>query len=185
MMLLGFVVLFAPFAVAGEAWANCFPSGVRNPLAAGRPSFAAGAAAAAAAAADDDRGPATSPVGLWKMRYLIGTGPDLFDESFQQFHAGGTETMLSNILPPSLGNVCLGIWKQTGARTFKITHRGWNWNPDGTLAGTFLLSGTMRLDRRGDSFSGTWVSDSLDTAGNVIPELHFEGIARAARVEFD
>ena len=122
---------------------------------------------------------------MWKVRYVIGDGPDLFDEAFQQFHAGGTETMLSNILPPALGNVCLGVWKQIGPRTFKLTHRGWNWNTDGTLFGTFLLDVTLRLDRNAENYTATWVSDSLDLDGIVIPELHFEGTARAQRIAVD
>ena len=137
-------------ALAGDAQASCFTTGGKNPLSSGKTQFTA---AAAAAAFDDDSGSA-SIVGMWNTEYLVGNGPDLFDESFQQFHSDGTEMMLSRGLPPVLGNVCVGVWKQAG-REVKLKHMAWNWNADGSFAGTFIMEVTLTVNRHGTRFTGT------------------------------
>jgi hypothetical protein len=142
------------------------------------------AAAAAAAFNDDDSSDRPAIVGLWKAEYLIGSGPDLFDESFQQFHSDGTEMMLSRGLPPVLGNVCVGVWKQAG-RTIKLKHTAWNWNPDNSWAGTFIMEVTLTVNRRGTRFSGTFVADNFDTLGDPVPGGHVEGVVRASRISAD
>ena len=107
-----------------------------------------------------------------------------YDQSFQQFHSDGTEIMVSNGLPPALGNVCVGVWKQDDGAV-KLRHMTWNWDSNGNLTGTFVMVVTLRVDRRGNSFRGTWSADSYDLSNNVIPELHAEGIVRATRVPVD
>jgi hypothetical protein len=122
--------------------------------------------------------------GMWLTEFLLGQGPERFDQGFQLFHAGGTETMLSNGLPPSLGNVCLGVWDQAGRR-IRLRHVAWNWDAEGRLTGTFIMLATFRLDARGHRFEGTWTADSYDLSNNVIPELHAEGVVRGTRVPVD
>jgi hypothetical protein len=90
--------------------------------------------------------------------------------------------MLSNGLPPALGNVCLGVWKQTGPRTSKLKHMAWNWTEDGKLAGTFVMLVELRVDRRGTSYVGSWKADSYDLSNEVIPDLHAEGVVRGTRI---
>src|SRR5262245_54908000 len=51
----------------------------------------------------------TSIVGLWNSTFLIGSGPDVFDQGFQQWHRDNTEMMVDNAVSPSLGNVCFGV----------------------------------------------------------------------------
>lgn len=104
---------------------------------------------------------------------------------FQQYHQGGTETSLSNGLPPVLGNVCLGIWKATGPRTVAVKHVAWNWNADGTLAGTFELHFDVAIDPEGVSLEGSWSAKNYDREGNHLPELDAEGIVRGARITID
>jgi hypothetical protein len=126
----------------------------------------------------------SSIVGLWHTTFLFEGG--VWDEAFEQWHSDGTETALDNAVPPLLGNVCLGIYKQSGPRTYKLRHLAWNWDPSGApLAGTFLLLMTVTVDPHGDTFTGTWVSDSFDTFGNKIDELHFEGTVSAERITVD
>ena len=166
---------------AGEAEAACF-TGVKgqplvNPLQL--------AARTGVTAADNQDQNDASIVGLWNTQFLLGDGPDLFDESFQQFQSGGTEMMLSRGLPPVLGNVCVGVWKQTGPRTFKLKHTAWNWNLDGSFVGIFVMEATLKLDRRGASYTGTWSADNLTPSGEPIPGEHFEGIVRGTRITVD
>ncbi len=170
------IVFFSMFA--GEAQASCFGKG-RGLVVKALPYSAS---TVTRAADDDPNEGAATLVGLWRSEYLIGKGPDLFDEAFQQFHSDGTEMMLSRGLPPVLGNVCVGIWKQTGPRTFKLKHTAWNWTVDGAWTGTFVMEATITLSRSGARFSGTWSADNFDTLGAPIPGQHFEGVARGTRI---
>ena len=123
-----------------------------------------------------------SIVGLWDVTFLVGNGPDIYDQGFQQWHLGGTETMVDNAVSPAFGNVCVGVWKQVGARTYKLKHVTFNWDAQGKPAGTFTLLMTVRIDRHGNAYTGTYEADSFDLSGNVIPELHVEGSVRAQRI---
>lgn len=163
---------------AAEAGAACF-TGMKGQALSNPFQLAARTAAAAADSQDQDD---DSIVGLWNTQFLLGDGPDLFDDSFQQFHSGGTEMMLSRGLPPVLGNVCVGVWKQTAPRTFKLKHTAWNWNLDGTFVGIFVMEATLKLDRRGASYTGTWSADNLTPSGEPIPGEHFEGVVRGIRI---
>jgi hypothetical protein len=123
-------------------------------------------------------------VGLWHTILYFGNGPEIFDESFEQWHSDGTELNLDNAVPPALGNVCMGVWKQVG-KTIKLRHVAWNFNANGTLAGTFLLTMTVSVGPGNRTFTGTYVTDSFDLNGTVIPSLHAEGAVRAQRITVD
>jgi len=136
----------------------------------------------AGAAATDDPGDSNAIVGLWQVTFLLGDGPTIYDQGFELFHADGTELNVDNGVPPSFGNVCVGVWKPVGPRTVKLRHVTWNWDENGKLAGTFLLLMTVTVDRRGNAYAGSYVSDSFDLQGKVIPELHAEGVVKATRI---
>jgi len=168
--------------VASHAEATCITgAGVARPASTPkallRQDFAA--AATGSSAASDG-----SIVGLWLTTFYLGDGPTVWDQAYEVWHSDGTEEALDNAVPPSFGNVCFGVWKQEG-RTVKLRHFAWNWNPDGTLAGTFVLWLTTTVDARGQTFSGTFVTDSYDLDGTVIPQLHAEGIVRSKRLTAD
>jgi hypothetical protein len=122
-----------------------------------------------------------SIVGFWNVTFLLGDGPAVYDQGFQQWHVDNTELMVDNAVPPSLGNVCVGVWKQVGARTYKLKHMTFNWDTDGRPTGTFVLTLTATLDRRGNVYTGRYEADSFDLEGKVIPELHAEGAVRGTR----
>jgi hypothetical protein len=50
-------------------------------------------------------------IGLWDIKFY--SGGQLVDEGFDAWHGDGTET-LNDTPPPVTGNVCLGVWAQTG-----------------------------------------------------------------------
>jgi hypothetical protein len=160
-----------------NADASCFSRPQKNVLARGVP-FAQPGAVTAAGEDQENRG---SVVGLWRTLFLLGNGPDKYDEAFQQFHQDGLENMLSNGLPPALGNVCVGVWKRS-SRTIKVRHMAWNWDAEGHFAGTFVITMTLTLGARGTSFRGTWVADSYDVEGDIIAELHAEGVTHGTRI---
>lgn len=183
-----FGVIVAAFtlsmAFATEARAACFGDGLKSRLNgpgaqferlnAGRP------AGEPASDAHFD-----SIVGLWRVAFLVGDGPDVAYEGFQQWHAGGTEAMVDNGVPPAFGNVCVGVWKQTGPRTYRLRHVTFNWDENGKSTGTFQVLITVRVDRKGHAYAGTYVADSFDLDGNVIPELHAEGRLRGVRISVE
>ena len=171
-------------AFAAEARAACFATPVKQPPNA--PALRSASPAAVQLPFDDGDSSDVrhSIVGMWSAEFLIGDGPARFDQSFQQFHSDGTEIMVSNGLPPALGNVCVGVWKVDG-RTVKLRHMTWNWDASGNLTGTFVMVVTLSVDRRGNSFRGTWSADSYDLSNNLIPELHADGVVRATRVTVD
>ena len=69
----------------------------------------------------------SSIVGLWHTTFV--SGGLVWDEAFEQWHSDGTELAIDNAVPPLLGNVCVGVYKQSGPRTFKLRHVTWNWDP--------------------------------------------------------
>ena len=167
---------------ASEAKAACVSKDA-NPgpsVAAPKARFTAPAAATTSGGASAESH--NSIVGLWNVTFLLGNGPDVYDQGFQHWHADGTELMVDNAVSPAFGNVCIGVWKQTGARSFKLKHMTFNWDAQGRVAGTFILEMTVRLDRRGNAYEGMYVADSYDLSGSVIPELHAEGVVRGSRI---
>lgn len=176
------VVGWALAAFASHAEAACFE--------ASRPQGRAYAAAPLAMRShtQSTAGPSAainSIVGLWRVDFLLGNGPDIYDQMFQQYHEGGTETSLSNGLPPVLGNVCLGIWKATGPRTIAVKHVAWNWTADGILAGTFELDVDVTIEPDGRTFAGSWSAKNFDREGHHLPDLDAAGIVRGARIAID
>ena len=165
---------------AADARANCFTTPPQVRIAPPRLQAQQKAAAQASDGAKD----AKDIVGFWLAEFRL-PGGQLWDQGFELYHADGTEVTVDNAVPPSLGNVCVGVWKSTGHRTIKLRHMAWNWNPDGTVAGTFLLLVNATLSKDGNVYEGTFVSDSFDTGGVVIPALHAEGTVRGTRIDVD
>ena len=132
-----------------------------------------------------------SLVGMWHTKLLLGgsNGP-VYDEALEHYHADGTHMLISNGLPPALGNICIGIYKRIGLRTYKLRHMTWNWSPEmndawgvqGTPAGRFELNMTLRLDESGNSYRGTWTVKNFDVDGNHVPGLDAEGVVSGTRI---
>lgn len=178
------VALLLTLTPASEA--ACTSSGHRSQ---GLPSvnalFAVPAVAAAAeSAAVQAQGVGGSIVGLWHTTFYLGDGPTVWDEAYELWHSDGTEVAIDNAVPPVLGNVCIGVWHQDGG-IIKLRHVTWNWNLDGSKAGRFLLLATVSVGSKGNVFSGHFVTDSYDLDGNVIPELHAEGVVQGLRMTPD
>ncbi len=126
-----------------------------------------------------------SIVGMWDLTFFVGSTPEVWDQAFQQFYADGNEMTNDIAVSPSLGNICFGVWKQTGKQTYQLKHYGWNFDEHGNFAGKFVLTATMKVDPSGNSYAGTYVADSLDLAGHIIPELHGAGALKATRIKPD
>ena len=116
-------------------------------------------------------------VGLWHVSYTAGGQP--FFESFDLWHSDGTELENAN-LPPVTGNVCVGVWKQTGPRTVQLHHVGWNFDVNGNSTGTFTLTETNTVAHNGQTYEGTFDYKVYDVNGNLILEV--TGTQSATRI---
>lgn len=142
---------------------------------------------------DDDAN--RSIVGLWHVIYTTGSGDSsmTFNDTFDTWHSDGTE-FESAFLAPVGGDVCVGVWKQTGVRTVKLHHVGWlfspfdaNGNPTNlkaTATNYFTLDEMVTVAPNGTSYSGNftftiWNLDGSPT-GVVVP-----GTIAATRITVD
>ena len=144
-----------------------------------------------------------SIVGLWQTEMLLTVVPGtsvLFDFGMQAWHSDNTEFLFSGGQDPATGDVCQGVWTQTGRYTYTLDHVAFGWagwqGPDGkplTIAPTTTaelksfpfpvnpMAGdafsrvhihfTITLDSHGNSFKGTWTAKQYwETTANPFNE---------------
>ncbi len=161
--------------VVTPAFAKCFQDL--------RPSLATPASSRAvipsldAIAASSAPAASASIVGLWKATFI--SGGQVVDVGFDVWHSDGTE-ILNDYTNPIEGNVCLGVWKQTGPRTYKLKHPAWLFDGTGALLGTAMIHATVTLSADGNSYAGSYTYDIYDTSGAFVEE--FPGELKATRI---
>ena len=107
--------------------------------------------------------PYDSIVGLWQTAYTQTNG-DPFGQSFKQWHSDGTE--FENVDHSAVvGNICFGVWKQLGNRTFRLHHMGWTFDTSGNPTGTFTIDETDVVASNGMSYTGSFVFKTYKTNG--------------------
>jgi hypothetical protein len=119
-----------------------------------------------------------SIVGLWNTTFS--SGGEVVDMAFDVWHSDGTE-ILNDYTNPIEGNVCLGVWEQTGPRTYKLKHPSWSFDQNGNLQGTVWISESVALSPDGNSYSGFYKYDIYDTSNNFLEEL--TGQIKATRIK--
>jgi hypothetical protein len=119
-----------------------------------------------------------SIVGLWNVSFL--SGGAVVDVAFDAWHSDGTE-ILNDYTNPIEGNVCLGVWEQTGPRTYKLKHPSWSFDAGGNLQGTVIIGEVVTVSANGNSYSGSYTYDIYDIAGNFIEA--FTGTIKATRIK--
>ena len=136
---------------------------------------------------DDDDSAAV--VGLWKFKFVskgskgIPDGAEI-DAGYVTWHADGTELMNSGRAPKT-GSFCMGAWRQTGNRSFRLNHYALSWDEMGTsLIGPTNIREQITVDRNGRSYSGTFTLTqySIDET-TVLAQV--KGIVTATRVTAD
>lgn len=153
--------------------------------------------------------------GLWRFTFTSDgkhPGPPAgapVDAGFVTWHADGTEIMNSGRAPAS-GSFCMGVWKQTGARTYKLAHWALSWIPgyvpgqtqswsettngvDGAFqpVGPTSIQETVTLSRDGNQYSGTFTltqyvydgKNITDADPNAGPPMVITGTVKAARIQ--
>jgi hypothetical protein len=134
----------------------------------------------------DDGNWQPSIVGLWHVVYTQSDGSP-FNQTFKMWHADGIE-FENAILPPVGGDICYGVWKQTGSRSVKLHHIGVIWGPDPKTPGNYVVAATFTVDEEntvsadGKSYSGHFVFSQFDPSGNPGPVI--KGTTAAKRVTF-
>ncbi|HEX8179686.1 MAG TPA: hypothetical protein VF525_09120 [Pyrinomonadaceae bacterium] len=104
----------------------------------------------------------------------------------ETFHADGTflETSLTDYQPPA-GPPGQGVWEWAGNREFALTFYGVSvgdlLNPQ--LLGTYKVRSKLTLSRAGGEFSGPFVVEIYDAAGNLVTT--FDGTAQGRRAHSD
>jgi hypothetical protein len=119
-------------------------------------------------------------VGLWKV--VFNSGGTVVDQAFDAWHADGTETLVDTP-PPSSGNVCIGVWAETGILTYKLNHPSWTFDEKGNLTGTATIKETISLDANGNTFIGAFSVDVADLNGKVLQ--HLTGTVSGQRITVD
>ena len=107
-------------------------------------------------------------VGLWHIVFTV--GDTTIQEAYQLWNAGGTEVHNPNVDPRG-GSVCLGVWKHAEHGAFKLAHRVWSYDTNGTFLGTIHLSETVTLGGGGNTHSGSFTLDFYDPSGNFLFEV--------------
>jgi hypothetical protein len=129
---------------------------------------------------DDD----ASIVGFWHVLFVSGGQP--FDEGYDQWHSDGTE-ILNDTAPPQpangAGTICLGVYKKTGPRTYKLKHPFWSFDATGTLVGTGVILETVTVNQSGNHYTGSFEFITYDLKGNVTFDT--TGELKAERITVD
>jgi hypothetical protein len=155
-------------------------------------------------AADWSNTPAPSIVGLWHLIYtanystsgplpvpVIPPGPPnsfQFLESFKTWHSDGTE-FENAFLPPAGGNICFGVWEDSGHGSVKLHHIGLMFASDGSVSFIFTVDEKDTVAANGKSYTGTFdfklwppVFSEVDT-GKPLQEI--KGATAGTRITVD
>jgi hypothetical protein len=121
----------------------------------------------------------SSIVGLWSIKMTVNGGP--FDFGYAQWHSDGTEMMLSGGRIPATGDVCLGVWAQTGPFSYHLSHFGLSFTAAGVPDGDDHIVEDVTIGQKGDSFTGSFSIDRTDpnTGAHV---AHIAGSITGLRV---
>jgi len=122
-------------------------------------------------------------VGMWKVKFLVGT--DVFDFGYSQWHGDGTEILNSGSRAPATENFCLGVWAKTGHNTYKLNHFALSYNAaTGLMDAMVNIREFVTLDQSGDSYTGTFTIDVYPPGGTVAVD-HVAGTITGTRITAD
>jgi hypothetical protein len=103
------------------------------------------------------------PTGSWRYSVPQAGAPDI--QGFDTYSAdGGYATV--DVIGGLFQTTGIGSWKCTGHNTWELTFFTLNYDPtSGALLGTLEYRQTAKLDRDGDTFSGSGDFEYYDAAG--------------------
>jgi len=121
-----------------------------------------------------------SIVGLWMSTFT--SGGVVVDTGFDQWNSDGNE-ILNDDPAPATGNVCLGVYVQTGPATYKLKHPSWTFDNYGIVNGTAIIREQVTVAPGGNKYQGTYTLDLYDTNNNHF--AHYSGTISAQRITVD
>lgn len=122
-------------------------------------------------------------VGLWHVIYTNSADQSTFNDTFDMWHSDGTE-FESAFLAPAGGNVCVGVWRETGPRKVSLHHIGWLFNPGtptATATNIFTLDEKVTVAMDGASYSGSFTFKVWNVDGSSTP-VEVKGTIAAMRI---
>lgn len=119
-------------------------------------------------------------VGLWEfeVRASMDEGPfhmgDLLDWGLAVWHDDGTEMQFSAGRPYDAGDVCLGVWQQTGRSRFHLNHiaLGKDLATGSNFDGLTNIRADVAVDRNGNHYSGNY--QIIQYSGNPADGTEFD-----------
>jgi hypothetical protein len=138
-------------------------------------------------------------VGLWHLIYtadsvsgatgIFPPAPPSFQflESYKTWHRDGTE-FENAFVDPKGGNICFGVWKETGERTVKLHHVGVMFDTDGNVKGVFTDDETNVVAGNGETYSGSFtfkLYPPTDVYGTGTPIVTVKGTTAGTRISVD
>jgi len=121
-----------------------------------------------------------SIVGLWEfeVRASMDEGPfrkgDLLDWGLATWHDDGTEIQFSAGRPYDAGDVCMGVWKQTGHGKFHLNHiaLGKDLATGATFDGLTNIRADVTVDPSGNKYTGNY--QIIQYSGNPTDGTEFD-----------
>ena len=152
----------------------------------------------------DTGGPNSGIVGMWNGSFVSdGVPPNPVpagvetDFATVQWHDDGTELMISGGRAPSTGDVCMGVWTQTGRFTYKLKHIALAWVSSDTppsmggpgpspaqFLGPAIIQEVVTLNRAGNSYAGNFSIDQYNADESAVL-VHLSGTVTGTRVTVD
>lgn len=87
----------------------------------------------------------------------------------QVVHRGGTLTD-TNASAPATRGPGFGIWSRNADGTYAVKFRFYRYNPDGTLAGTTVVTSKRTVSSDGNGYTGDTRSEVRDVVGAVLSQ---------------
>ena len=111
---------------------------------------------------------------------------------YTPWHSDGTEFLISGARAPSTGDVCMGVWEQTGNSTYKLKHLALAYaSSDSTppvspaaFVGPAILHETVTLSPSGNKYQGSFTVDQYAPDGVTLLG-HGEGTLTGVRFTVD
>jgi hypothetical protein len=125
-------------------------------------------------------------VGLWHVIYTNSADQSTFNDTFDTWHIDGTE-FESAYLAPAGGNICVGVWKESGKRSVTLHHLGWLFNPSTPLAtasNSFTIDSEITVAEDGKAYSGNFTFKVWNLDGTPTP-VEVKGTIAATRITVD
>lgn len=139
-------------------------------------------------------------VGTWRFTWtsdgtaypqMIPYGAQV-DFGTHQWHSDKTEIFTSGGRAPSSGDICMGVWKQTGRFTYKMRHIALAWlsadtvpsSSPATYLGPAIITESVTLNRAGNRYEGTFTLDQYAKDEITVIE-HISGKVEATRFAVD